>query len=284
MASIASALERNTIVTALWLKRNPIGDVGASHLASMLATNSTLQVLDLVNTAVGDAGVTTLFAALASNPNSALEHLYLGSSGLTSLSAKAAGEYLSTGKSKLRSLFMSMSRLGDSGATYLAEGLKKQDSIQRLGLSSALIGDAGAIALTDALKGKESLMVLDLGWRRGTLELGEEGNVISNVGALYIAEHLLPTLRDLDLSENLMTFDGVSRFVDEHAETSTSILSLKVRQRMGTGRKNIEAQKRAVTICKRNTSKIAKPELREMERVLYPKHVKDIYSIYRGNM
>lgn len=188
-----------------------------------------------------------------------------------------------------------MSRFGDEGAVALAEGLRAVDTIERLGLSSCLIGDVGAKALADALGGKKMLVFLDLGWRRGTLELGEEGNVIGDQGALYLGEKLLLSgpVRDIDLTNNLMTPGGLEKFVQRFVIGNERLVGARLRLR---GRRKSALEKAAKEICKRNREALDAEiagvftdgeRLKELERVqevLRPQHVKEIYSIYRGNM
>lgn len=51
---ICKALEGDTQVDQLWLKRNPLMPAGAIPLSRLLMNNSYLQVLDLVNTGLLD--------------------------------------------------------------------------------------------------------------------------------------------------------------------------------------------------------------------------------------
>lgn len=265
----------------------------------MLAHNTRLEVLDLVNTNVGDAGAEHVFRALTQNPNSALRHLYFGTAGHGPATARAAASYLKSGHCKLRTLFFGLSRLGDEGASLLAEGLREQETIERLGLSSCLIGDIGGIALADALregKGSKVIVSIDLGWRRGTLELGEEGNFIGDEGAMKLGELLLQSgLRSLDLTNSKMSFDGMETFVERFVENNDRVLDVKLKQRYDGTRRNVKAEKRAKAIWQANWIKFQEAlkevkdqaEAAEMERVqdaIEPQHIKEIYSVYRGNM
>lgn len=299
ISSISDALTHDSVVTALWLKRNNLGPDGALALSNMLAQNTRLEVLDLVNTNVGDAGAEHVFRALAQNPNSALRHLYFGTAGHGPATAHAAAAYLKSGHCRLRTLFLGLSRLGDDGAKVLAEGLREQETIERLGLSSCLIGDVGAVAIADAFregKGSKAIVNLDLGWRRGTLELGEEGNFVGDEGAMKLGELLLSTgLRAIDLTNSKMSFEGMEEFVKRFVEGNERVLDVKLKQRYDGTRRNVKAEKRAKELRQANWAKFEEglkeatdaAEIAEMERVkdaLEPQHVKEIYSVYRGNM
>lgn len=258
----------------------------------MLETNTCLQVLDLVGTNIQDAGAACIFEALARNTNSALEHLYLGSSNHGIPTAVAAAAYLGRGDSKLKSLFMSMSRLGDEGAIQLAEGLKRATMLERLGLSSCNIGVDGVKAIADAMEGKPNMVFLDLGWRRGTLELGESGNHFGDEGALYLGSKLMGpngSLVSVDLGHVGMTHDGVQRFVESYVKGNDRIRAVRIKQDLGPGplRRNLGAEKLVKIVCQENQARAegntGAAEIRVKEAMM-PTHVKHIYSVYRGNM
>jgi hypothetical protein len=89
MTAVAQALQHNPIVDALWLKRNPLGPESCPALANLLMNNDKIQVLDLVNTGIFDAGLKTLLQACTHNRT--LQHLYVGTNGLTAASGPVIG-------------------------------------------------------------------------------------------------------------------------------------------------------------------------------------------------
>jgi len=272
---------------------------GARHLATMLMTNTTLQTLDLVNTGIADAGAVAIFRALKQNPASSLKHLYLGSNAEGPRTGQAIGDYLASGRSKLTSLFLSCSRLGDEGVSYIAGGLQNDTKLERLALESARVGDVGAKALADALEDHKALIMLDLGYRKGTYEMGERGNEITDEGAMYVGEKLIGksgarksnTLRFIDFSSNSISKEGQQQFFDDYVVGNEKLLRVRL------GQKGANRNPKLELTCKRLVneyhSKYFEAELtdeediQERERVgdaLEPQHIKEIYSIYRGNM
>jgi hypothetical protein len=272
---------------------------GARHLATMLMTNTTLQTLDFVNTGIGDAGALAIIRALRQNPMSSLKHLYLGSNAEGPRTGQAIGDYLASGQSKLTGIFLSCSRLGDEGVSHLAAGLQNDTKLERLALESTRVGDVGAKALADALEDHPALIMLDLGYRKGTYEMGERGNDITDQGALYIGEKLLGkpgarksnTLRSIDLTSNSVTKEGQQQFFYDYVVGNEKLLRVRL------GQKGANRNPKLELTCKRLVneyqSKYFEAELtneediRERERVrdaLEPQHIKEIYSIYRGNM
>lgn len=298
--NIADALTTNTTVTALWLKRNPLLPLGGTYMASMLSINTTLETLDLVNTGIRDAGVVAVMEALLSNPASSLKHLYLGSNAETVVSGRAIGNYLRSGQSRLTSLFAGSSRLGDEGVVAIAEGLKVDKRMERLGLESVRCGDVGAKALADALKDHPAMIVLDLGFRKGTYELGEKANSITDDGLHYLGEQLFGSpetegrskIRSFEVTNNHITKDGARTFVDKYVVPNEQLLNVRLFQ---TGaERNIEVEHITKRLNGERKQKYFNPEnpltaAEQAERdvvkeALDPKHIAEIYSIYRGNM
>jgi Ran GTPase-activating protein (RanGAP) involved in mRNA processing and transport len=297
---IAASLTTNDTVTALWLKRNPIMPQGAKYLASMLSMNTTLETLDLVNTGIRDEGVIAVMNALQSNPSSALKHLYLGCNAEGPSSAIAIRDYLLSGHSKLTSLFASSTRLGDEGIITLAEGLKNDTKLERLGLESVRMGDAGAKALADALEHHPSIVFLDLGFRKGTYEMGEKANDITDEGLFYLAEKLIGpannrrknTLRLLDLTNNSISKEGAEEFEQRYLQGNDQLLRVHMNQK--GPQRNIGIEHKLKAYGKENSlryfdvnASLTQEELQERERVkeaLDPKHISEIYSIYRGKV
>jgi Ran GTPase-activating protein (RanGAP) involved in mRNA processing and transport len=290
----------NTTVTALWLKRNPLLPQGAKYLASALTTNTALQTLDLVNTGILDEGVISVIQALQQNPASSLQHLYIGGNAETAKSGEAIGNWLKTGYSRLTSLFLSCSRLEDEGVKFIAEGLKVDKLINRIGLESVRVGDEGAKALADALEHHPSITLLDLGFRKGTFEMGERPNQITDEGLLYIGEKLIGppdarkvnNLRILDFVSNKITREGAQKFVETYVRGNEQLLRVRLSQ---TGaERNISVEHECKQLARENQKKFFEPSLplseeEKQERlrvkeVMEPNHISEIYSIYRGKL
>ena len=272
---------------------------GARHLAAMLMTNTTLQTLDLVNTGITDAGAVAIFRALKQNPMSSLKHIYLGTNAEGPRTGQAVGDFLASGQSKLTSLTLSCSRLGDEGVSYIAAGLQNDTKLERLALESTRIGDVGAKALVDALVGHPALIMLDLGYRKGTYEMGERGNEITDEGAVYLGEKLIGkhgarksnTLRSIDFSSNSISKEGQHQFFNDFVVGNEKLLKVRL------GQKGANHDPKLELTCKRLVNEYhskyfeaeltSDEEIQERERVrdaLEPHHIKEIYSIYRGNM
>jgi Ran GTPase-activating protein (RanGAP) involved in mRNA processing and transport len=81
-----------------------------------------------VNTGLLDEGVRILLEGLAENKS--IQHLYLGSNGITPTGAVHIANYIKNTPNRLISLFLSLNRLNDSGVAIIAEALKT-DKVRR---------------------------------------------------------------------------------------------------------------------------------------------------------
>jgi hypothetical protein len=190
---LASALETDTRVRALWLKRNPLGAAGIHRLARMLERNSTLRTLDIVNTSPDHDSLVDLLAVVATHPS--LEHLYLSGNGIDTDEGDAVAGTLEN--PRLKGLYLSVNHLGDAGAERLAAALRRNRTLEQLGLASNGIGDVGVEAICNALETHPSLRTLDLGYSPSTRVLGAQRN---EIGA-----NSVPTLsRLLGTNQNLL--------------------------------------------------------------------------------
>ena len=81
---IAEVLNRTSIVSALWLSGNPIGDKGLQTIFGAIKQNNSLKFLSVALCEMTDTGVASLADALHINTNNTLETLYIyGNDALT---------------------------------------------------------------------------------------------------------------------------------------------------------------------------------------------------------
>jgi len=159
----------------LVLSNNAIGDAGARTLAGALAANTTLQFLQLQANSIGAAGAAALAKALTVNDTLTIVCAVQPRDGgcdpynqwpacelvmVCTLSALLVGNCMQLGLYK--------NKIGDSGATAMAEMLAVNSTLQRLELSDNSIGSPGASALAKALASNHTLTkVCDDGYRGG---------------------------------------------------------------------------------------------------------------------
>ena len=230
--------QHDTAVEAIWLKRNPLSLSGAQQVARLLssATCARLRILDVDNTGLLDEGAVTVFEALKHNQS--VRHLYISGNGIGPAGAKSAADYLDYVRVNyprvkgLRSLFMSVNRIGDDGAIALAGALSHQPHLKRLLLASNRIESAGVVALAAALEQNDVLQVLDLGLYTSTGDLGELPNRMEDVGAAALARMVQrnSSLRYLSIAHNGLTTDAYHIMADA-VRQSTSLCHLEMVER-----------------------------------------------------
>ena len=213
-----------------------IGDSGVAQLARALissAARATLEELHLATNDIGPAGAALLREALRAS--TALQELYLrgnriGSEGTAHLAAAlladgGGGGGGGGGGSRLVLLDLAYNGIDARGGAHLADALRTNRSLLRLGLCGNRLGTAGAAALAGALgtgangaNGNSTLAWLNL-----------HGNGVGNagVGALASALRTNGSLRILDLG-GANGIGGAEGFSAERA-----ILKLLARNALG---------------------------------------------------
>ncbi len=277
---VCEALANDTRVTSLWLKRNPLKAAGMVPIAELLRSNTTLEVLDLVNCGLLDAGLETVLGALMGpGANKTLRHLYLGTNGISEHSAPLLARFLAE-DCALESFFLSCNRLGDDGVEAIARGLAANRTIQRVSLASNCIGPRGAAALAAALAEHPSITLLDLGFTKATVAVGELGNFIGDAGARALAEMLRSntTLRSLDLLHNYISQVGVNH-LREALKVNQTLVWLQLTQ---FGKVHNEPGKEELRAAlQRNHDHVPEDQRERIARINLPDHITEIYSVYR---
>jgi len=282
---LCDALEHNSIVRALWLKRNPLGPKGMDHFAHLIKNNNKIEVFDLVNCGLLDDGVIKLFDALESvdAQSSALRHLYIGLNGITLRGVERIASYLGSGRNQLVSLGLDCNRIGDEGAKLIAKALETDRVLERINIGSACISSVGARALAHVLKTNTSLKYLNLGYTKATVPLGERANSIGDKGAAALAAVLQTntTLRSLDLSTNDITQIGLSKLREALRENKT-LVSFAYKQRRQVY--NQIAIEEIGQLLRRNRDLVPAELKSTIKDIDLPAHVAEIDSIYRTVM
>ncbi|CAF0841622.1 unnamed protein product [Brachionus calyciflorus] len=273
---ICDALVNDSQVTALWLKRNPLKSDGMIHIGNLMRVNSNIQTLDLLNCGLLDKGVEILMENLKENKT--LKHLYLSANGITPIGLESVRKYWS---GCLETLFLGANRVGDDGAKIIADILKNDTTLQRLNLSSCRIGSQGMKYLCESLKDNRSLLNLDIGYMKASMDLGELGNFIENEGADYLSE-LIETnqsLMCLNITHNHITQIGMKRIV-EAVKKNESLINLEYVQ-YGVSLNEITLTQLRYSLALNKKKLSEKQPNFDPEEVIIPKHVKEIYSVYR---
>ncbi len=155
-AALAAGLRHVPALRHLVLGDNGLGPRGCTDLAEGLRWVPALTLLTLSFDAIGDAGA----AALAERLPPAVENLTLRRCGL----AGGGGAAVARGVgrlSRLASLCLALNRLGDDGATAVAEAIRAHaTSLFELSLWDNDLGPAGEAAVRGSFSGSEAMLSL----------------------------------------------------------------------------------------------------------------------------
>jgi uncharacterized protein (DUF924 family)/Ran GTPase-activating protein (RanGAP) involved in mRNA processing and transport/predicted esterase len=273
---IVKVLINDTLVTGLWLKRNPLKLDGMYPISNLLINNKLIQVLDLINCGILDSGASIIFDALKSNQS--LKHLYLSANGITPVGLQHMLDYFkSVHESKLETLFLGCNRIGNTGSKLISECLEYAPNLKRLNLASSRIDSEGMKYLCDGLK-ISSLKVLDLGYMRSSMDLGELNNFIEDEGCIYLSDLFKKNSIDLislNITHNHISKIGFEILVDS-IENNKTLTFLDYNQfGVHFNTKTINLLK---SFLKRNNELLDETIIKSL---IIPDHVREIYSVYR---
>lgn len=254
MQLICEGLANNLTCKALWLKRNPIGPIGAIYLNKLLSINKTLNILDLHNCALGDDGLANLFA----NPENitALKHVYLDANMIENLDPLIA--WIKSG-ANLVSLYLSINRLGDTQVKNLCASLQGSTNLKRLCLASTHITNESMPNIADMCLSCPNLICLNLGCYKSTMDMGElPGNLFNDDSY----EHIVRILGH----PKLQYYSSLGCQMSHEKLEQLKSVSDKVSIETGSGTPKFVHVKN------------------ELQVIKHPEEVRDIASIYRGKM
>jgi hypothetical protein len=146
--------------SALRLQHNEVGDAGAEEIAGALCEDkSHCQILDLRNNKVTDKGAKFLGDALSTNVY--LAEVYLSYNQILGAGAAALSESFTPttgGFSAVTILDLRSCGIDDEGAAVMGKNMVGNTALKHIYLSANRIGDAGATALAEALQNERCKM------------------------------------------------------------------------------------------------------------------------------
>ncbi|KAJ3404904.1 hypothetical protein HDV05_006863 [Chytridiales sp. JEL 0842] len=271
-------LEDNTVCEALWLKRNPVGTDGTrgpAALGRLLAHNKTLQVLDLHNTGLLDGGIMAMDAAERDDMSSGtqtlsgsvLHWLDLSANGITANGAHAVANLIARHLHTLESLLLDINRLGDEGVAVICDALKGSKVLKRLSVGSNRLTDVGLARVCKLAMEIPSLILLNVGHYLSTWDLGEKGNVFSDVSPLLEVIRAHPNIQLVKIEKCGLDHKVTCEALIEEAKKRGTVAVYANQRRFKFGYMTyIPLDDDALRLAKQ------------------PKIVDHIYSIYRNNM
>jgi len=276
VSDLASVLTVNKTLLHISLGGNNIGDTAAEALAEALKFNQTLKELNLISNQIGFAGANKLAEAL--KVNTSLTLLNLNGNPLTLEGGKELAQALMVNRTiQSLSLYKILNELerkngsGDSLTNWIAEALRKNETITELDIGENGISFQGATEIASAITQHPSLEQLYMPYNpiqdEGANQLGKalKSNhhlillnlnqcSISDAGAGQLAEGLQKnaTLVQLDLDLNNISDAGVSKLADALVQNNTlRVLTLALNK---FGEKGVKDLSRALH---KNTSLVS---------------------------
>jgi hypothetical protein len=225
-ARLVDSMVNSSVITNVWLKRNPLGATSAKDVFRLISQSHSLRTLDLDQTELGDEGVAELFSLLSEHDRAVpLRHLYLNGTGINKRACKEISRYLALPSCALISLYMSNNPMG-SAAARLAPGLSSNQSLERLSLQSCGLSDGPTATILSALEHNPNIKALDIGQSFATEDLGMRYNWLTDPSPFVRFVQNAPSLQYLNVAHMPMTQEPVNAILQVVA-TSSSLLSLE---------------------------------------------------------
>ena len=159
---IAEVLHNTSIVSALWLGVNPIGDKGLQTIFNGLKQNNTLKRLDVSRCGITDVGVVSSLAETMNILNAKIENLEISGNPIGDKGLQAIFNCLKQNNS-LKVLDISHCGMTDAGVSSLAEAMNINTALERLYMyGNDAITDNGLICLVKVLSRNSRLVRLRL--------------------------------------------------------------------------------------------------------------------------
>ncbi|XP_059815313.1 ribonuclease inhibitor-like [Hypanus sabinus] len=191
--------------------------IDCAVLSHVIGLCDTIKILDLGNCHIQCEGIQRLGPGLHKCQELRLGRNELGDSGVKMVSAA-----LRNPECKIQKLGLNNVRLTDSGAEDLASALSANPSLTELNLNNNNLGDSGVNLVSAALRKSECQIQ--------KLELRNVGLTDSGAEDLVYALCTIPSLTELDLSENKLGDSGVKMVSAALRNTEYKIQKLGLNQ------------------------------------------------------
>ncbi|XP_077494374.1 uncharacterized protein LOC144105032 isoform X1 [Amblyomma americanum] len=209
----------------------PLNPSAAGRIGSLVARSKSIRKVSFLNNSMSPEAAKELIGGLCRNDN--LEVIRISDNALGADGARLLGEFLET-TSKLQELSLRrITSFDEHQLIFLAEGLKRNGSLQKLEIYYSLVTQFGIVRLAEVLKTNTTLKCLSLDLLNlrqpeiesiaTLLELNTclvevvlSGNLIDDTAAIWLARalRLNKTLKKLDLENNDLTSQGIVALVD----------------------------------------------------------------------
>jgi len=183
------ALTANTTLKEVFLYNNDLDDDSMREFAAMLTNKSQLQTLGLEYNRVRSRGANHVFEALNALPN--FERLFFSHNLISEASAQQIRALLQLSTSLKEIRLNDNDQIGDEAGLAIAEGLLRSPSIKVCHLSDTKISGKSAAKLCEVIRSRSS------------------------------------TLKDLDISSNLIIMDDIEMLANAFKESHIECLNIR---------------------------------------------------------
>ena len=208
---LAFGLRNNTTLVKFDVSQNHISDDGAKAISTSLKENNKLSEFDVSKNAITDNGITALMETVQTTSN--LQKLNISGLSISDSSAAFVGEQLKK-NDKLLSLNMSNVMTTEEGAKNFLEAFCTNATLTILYIQNIDLSDNGMAALSACIRNN----VLQ--------ELYISQNKITDTGLWIMANavEINQSLCKLDISKNLISWEGIVYFLQKIADDKKSSL------------------------------------------------------------
>ncbi|KAJ7213410.1 hypothetical protein GGX14DRAFT_79496 [Mycena pura] len=206
---LVDAMVKSPRITNVWLKRNPLTPDSVDNLVRLITLTPNLRTLDLENIELGNDGAARMLTEITGK-DLPLRNLYLNANGIGEKAARALAGYLAHPACKLESLYLGANPIGDAGALPLADALKSNQTLLRLGMASTGLTSKSVSALCSALASHPRIISVDWGASPTTRVHAQRFNHIADAAApAMVALMRNPSMRYLNLGRTSFSPAGL---------------------------------------------------------------------------
>ena len=189
LEAIARALIENTTLTEIFLYNNDLDDDTMRDFSAMLGNKHKLQTLGLEYNRIRSRGANHIFEALNALPN--FERLFFAHNLIGESSGEPIKQLLSMSNSLKEIRLNDNDQIGDEAGLHLATGLLNSPSIKVCHMSGTKLSGQSAAMLCEVIRKKNS------------------------------------TLKDLDVSSNLIIMDDIEMLANAFKESHLECFNLR---------------------------------------------------------
>jgi len=197
------------------LSSNRIGSEGATALAGALRQNRALEVLKIGGNFIGDSGITEISSGLLENQS--LRELDLQNNGISGVGLEALSRAIRGREAGFDTLELGWNKINEDGMAGLVDAISCNSVLTQLGLSMCELSAECIRLLAEGLRKNKSIECLDL-----------SGNNIKAEEAVVLVDALVnhPRIRSINLKSNAfgeVGLNAVATLIEKKKNVSANL-------------------------------------------------------------